>query len=177
MPSNNPDLILECSGNTLAPQLVYREGTAAGHGGKGDKQMLLIGKLHPLVLHFPIGLVLAAAAAELAAILTGRESWRAVSVANARAGGALAVVTAIAGWALTSAPFVEPSRLLEWHRWIGVAGATAALAAAVVSTRLRAPSRHWLVLYQAGLFGAAALIAVAGHLGAKMVWGADFLRP
>jgi uncharacterized membrane protein len=139
--------------------------------------MLFIGKLHPLVLHFPIGLVLGAAAAELVAILTHRESWRALGVANARAGGASALVTAVAGWALTSAPFVEPSRLLEWHRWVGVAGATAAVAAAVVSTQLRAPSRHWLVLYQAGLFGAAALIAVAGHLGATLVWGADFLRP
>jgi uncharacterized membrane protein len=139
--------------------------------------MLVIGRLHPLVLHFPIGLVLAAAAAELLAILTRRESWRALGVANARAGGALAVVTAIAGWALTSASFIEPSRLLEWHRWTGVAGATAAAGAAVVSTQLRAPSRRWLVLYQAGLFGAAALIGLAGHLGGTLVWGAEFLRP
>jgi len=139
--------------------------------------MLLIGRLHPLVLHFPIGLVLAAAGAELLAILTRRESWRTLGVANARAGGALAAVTAIAGWALTSAPFVEPSRLLEWHRWVGVAGATAAVAAAVVSTKLRGQSRHWLIFYQAGLFGAAALIGLAGHLGGTLVWGADFLHP
>jgi uncharacterized membrane protein len=139
--------------------------------------MLLIGRLHPLVLHFPIGLVLAAAGAELLAILTRRESWRTLGVANARAGGALAAVTAIAGWALTSAPFVEPSRLLEWHRWVGVAGATAAVAAAVVSTQLRSQSRHWLIFYQAGLFGAAALIGLAGHLGGTLVWGADFLHP
>jgi uncharacterized membrane protein len=139
--------------------------------------MLLIGRLHPLVLHFPIGLVLAAAAAELLAILTRRESWRTLGVANARAGAALAAVTAIAGWALTYAPFVEPSRVLEWHRWIGVAGATVAIGAAVVSTQLRAQSKHWLVLYQAGLFGAAALIGLAGHLGGTLVWGADFLHP
>jgi uncharacterized membrane protein len=139
--------------------------------------MLLIGRLHPLVLHFPIGLVLAAAGAELLAILTRRESWRTLGVANARAGGALAAVTAIAGWALTSAPFVEPSRLLEWHRWVGVAGATAAVAAAVVSTQLRSQSRPWLIFYQAGLFGAAALIGLAGHLGGTLVWGADFLHP
>jgi uncharacterized membrane protein len=139
--------------------------------------MLQIGKLHPLVLHFPIGLVLAAAVAELLAILTRRESWRALGVANARAGAAFAVVTAIAGWALTSAPFIEPSRLLEWHRWVGVAGATTAIGAAVASTRLRTRSRHWLIFYQAGLFAAAALIGLAGHLGGTLVWGADFLHP
>jgi uncharacterized membrane protein len=135
--------------------------------------MLLIGTLHPLFLHYPSGLVLAAAAAELLAIVTRRESWRAIGVANVRAGAAMAAVTAIAGWAFTSAPFIEPSRLLEWHRWMGVAGATTALGAAVFSTRLRARSGHSLFLYQAALFGAAALIGLAGHLGGTLVWGAD----
>lgn len=137
--------------------------------------MLLIGKLHPLVLHFPIGLVLAAAAAELLAILTGREPWRTIGVANVRAGAPMAAVTAIAGWALTSAPFIEPSRMLEWHRWVGVSGAVAASCAAVFSTRLRAQSEHSLLAYQAALFGAAALIGLAGHLGGTLVWGAAFL--
>ena len=139
--------------------------------------MFLIGKLHPLVLHFPIGLVLAGATAELVAILTGRESWRAVGIANVRAGAAMACLTAVAGWALTSAPFVEPSRLLEWHRWMGVGGATAATVAAVLSRRLRPPSEPRLFAYRATLFGAAALIAIAAHLGGTLVWGADFLHP
>jgi len=139
--------------------------------------MLWIGKLHPLVLHFPIGLVLAAGAAELLAIVTREESWRALGVANVRAGAAMAAVTAIAGWALTGAPFVEPSALLEWHRWMGVGAALAAISAAVSSTRLRTQSRNSSLVYQAALFGAAALIVVAGHLGGTLVWGAAFLRP
>jgi len=139
--------------------------------------MFLIGKLHPLVLHFPIGLVLAGATAELVAILTGRESWRAVGIANVRAGAAMAGLTAVAGWALTSAPFVEPSRLLEWHRWMGVGGAMAAIAAAVLSRRLRPQSEPRLFAYRATLFGAAALIAIAAHLGGTLVWGAAFLHP
>ena len=137
--------------------------------------MALIGRLHPLILHFPIGLVLAAAAAELLAILTGRERWRAVGVANLRAGAASACLAAVAGWALTSAPFVEPSRLLEWHRWSGVAGAAAAMAAAAASWRLREPSRARERVYQAALLGAAALIGIAAHLGGTLVWGTSFL--
>jgi uncharacterized membrane protein len=138
--------------------------------------MHVIGKLHPLVLHFPIGLVLGAAAAECLAILTRHESWRAVGVANVRAGAAMAAMAAIAGWAFASAPFVEPSSQLEWHRWVGVAGAMVAIGAAVLSTRLRARSGHSLLVYQVALFGAAALIGVAGHLGGTLVWGADFLH-
>jgi uncharacterized membrane protein len=139
--------------------------------------MTLMGKLHPLLLHFPIGLVLAAAAAELLAILTRRVAWRVVAVANVRAGAAMAVLTAVAGWALTSASFVEPSRLLEWHRWMGVSGATAAISAALASARLDVKSSRSVIVYQVALFGAAALIGVAGHLGGTLVWGADFLRP
>ena len=139
--------------------------------------MLLIGKLHPLLLHFPIGLVLAAAAAELLAILTKRAVWRAVAVANVRAGGAMATLTAIAGWGLTSAPFVESSRLLEWHRWMGVSGALAAIGAAMASTRLDARSPRSVSVHRAALFAAAALIGVAGHLGGTLVWGVDFFRP
>ena len=139
--------------------------------------MLLLGKLHPLLLHFPIGLVLAAAAAELFAILTQRAAWRAVAIANLRAGAAMAAVTAVAGWGLTSASFVEASRLLEWHRWMGVCGATAAIGAALASARLDGQSPRSVSVYQAVLFAAAALIGVAGHLGGTLVWGADFLRP
>ena len=51
--------------------------------------MALVGTLHPLLVHFPIGLILAAAAAELVAIHTGRADWRAIAVANARAGAAM----------------------------------------------------------------------------------------
>jgi uncharacterized membrane protein len=139
--------------------------------------MALVGKLHPLSLHFPIGLVLAAAVAELLAILTGRKSWRTVGIANVRAGAATAGMTALAGWALASSPFVEPSRLLEWHRWSGVAGASAAIGAAVLSRRLSEPSQARLVVYQVALLGAAAVIGIAAHLGGTLVWGASFLLP
>jgi uncharacterized membrane protein len=136
-----------------------------------------IGKLHPLLLHFPIGLVLAAAVGELLAIVTRRASFRTVAVANVRAGAVMAAVTAVAGWDLTSASFVEAGRLLEWHRWMGVSSAVAAIAAAIASARLDTGSRRALSVYQAVLFASAALIGLAGHLGGMLVWGADFFRP
>jgi len=41
--------------------------------------MLPIGKLRPLLVHFPIALVLAAAGAEIVATRTRRASWRAIA--------------------------------------------------------------------------------------------------
>ena len=137
--------------------------------------MVLIGKLHPMLVHFPIALVLAAAAAELLAIITRRASWRVIAVASVRAGAATGVVTAIAGWLLTSAPFIEPTPSLTLHRWTGFVGAASAMAAALMSMRPQVQSNRSVFAYQATLFGAAAFVGIAGHLGATLVWGPDFL--
>ena len=137
--------------------------------------MTLIGKLHPMLVHFPIALVLAAAGAELLAIVTRRSTWRVMAIASIRAGSATGVVTAIAGWLLTSAPFIEPTRSLTLHTWTGLVGAAAATAAALMSLRPYVQSNRSAFAYQTALFGAAAFVAIAGHFGAALVWGPDFL--
>jgi uncharacterized membrane protein len=139
--------------------------------------MSLIGKFHPLLVHFPIALVLAAAAAELVVIAAPRTAWRLVAVANIRAAAALGVVTAITGWLLASSPLVDPSTSLQWHRWLGLAGAAGAIGAALLSTRLNESSRHPAFAYRLTLFVTALLVAITGHLGGTLVWGAGFLRP
>ena len=83
----------------------------------------------------------------------------------------------LAGWVLASVPFVEATPSLAWHRWIGVAAAVATSGAAVTSGSCHVESRRWLLVYRGALFAAATLVALAGHLGAALVWGTDFLRP
>jgi uncharacterized membrane protein len=139
--------------------------------------MALTGRLHPLLVHFPIALILIAAVAEIVFLATSLPEWHTVAVANIRAGAVFAIASAGAGWLLASSRIVEASPALEWHRWLGVtAGVVAAAAAALATSEMdRPPRRLWL--YRIALFWAAALVAVAGHLGALLVWGADFLRP
>jgi uncharacterized membrane protein len=139
--------------------------------------MLLIGKLHPLLVHFPIALVLAAAGAEIVAMRTRRASWRTIAVANLRVGAAMGVLTLVAGWLLATAPFVEATPSLASHRWTGVAAVAATASAALASRRAHVQSRRSLLVYRGALFGSAVLVAIAGHLGAALVWGPDFLRP
>ena len=137
--------------------------------------MAFIGKLHPLLVHFPIALVLAAAVAELAVIATTRQAWRIVAIANIRAGAALAVVTAITGWLLASSTLAEAGASLEWHRWVGMAGAAGAIGAALLSWRLHGSSQRPAFVYRLTLFVTALLVAITGHLGGALVWGAGFL--
>ena len=138
--------------------------------------MALTGRLHPLLVHFPIALILIAAIAELVSVTTRFPEWHTVAVANVRAGSAFAVASAGAGWLLASSRIVEASHTLEWHRWLGLMAALAAVAAALATGEIdRPPRRLWL--YRIALFSAATCVAVAGHFGAVLVWGADSLRP
>jgi uncharacterized membrane protein len=140
--------------------------------------MTLIGRLHPLLVHFPIALIVIAAIAELLLIATRMPEWRAVAVANLRAGAAFAVVSAVAGWLLAASRIVAASPSLQWHRWLGTYAAVLAIAAAFTTGRVVAnPSSRLTWVYRGAVFCAAALVGVAGHFGAVLVWGADFLRP
>jgi uncharacterized membrane protein len=139
--------------------------------------MALIGRFHPLLIHFPIALVIVAAMAEGLAAVTHDARWSTVAVNNVRAGAVFALIAAVAGWWLAATLRIDPTPLLAWHRWLGTAGAGATLAAAFSTWNVepRPSKRFWT--YRIALVGAAALVAAAGHLGGLLVWGADFLRP
>ncbi len=139
--------------------------------------MTFIGHLHPMLVHFPIALILIAAVAELLATVAGSRAWRAVALANVRVGAFFAVVTAIVGWLLASSLAVDDQRMLEWHRWIGTAAAVATIVAALTTARVDGDSPKPLWRYRIAVFSAAALVGFGGHLGGLLVWGADFLRP
>jgi uncharacterized membrane protein len=138
--------------------------------------MALTGRLHPLLVHFPIALILIAAIAELIFLVTRSPWWQTVAVANVRAGAVFAAGSAGAGWVLASSHIVEASPALEWHRWLGLMAAIAAITAALMTRKIDPPVKPQL-LFRIALFSAAAIVAVAGHFGAVLVWGADFLRP
>jgi uncharacterized membrane protein len=139
--------------------------------------MAFIGRLHPVLIHFPIALVIVAVVAETAATATVDHRWRTVAIVNVRAGAAFALIAVIAGWNLARTSGVEATSLLEWHRWLGTAGAGLTLAAAVATSRADSRALADLWIFRIALFAAGALVAATGHLGGILVWGADFLRP
>jgi uncharacterized membrane protein len=139
--------------------------------------MALIGRIHPLLIHFPIALLLVAVAAEAAATTARSPRWHDVAVVNAYAGAGFAALAVAAGWQLSLAPAVEPTSLLAWHKWVGTSSAALAAAAALTSLSGRREWRAEVWVFRITLLGAGMLVAICGHLGGLMVWGADFLRP
>jgi uncharacterized membrane protein len=139
--------------------------------------MAITGQLHPLLIHFPIALVIVAVVAEALAAATHDARWRPVAVSNLRAGAAFALIAVVAGWRMAVVMGMDKTPLLEWHRWLGTIGAGVAVAAAFATSTLGSRSLIELWMYRIALLCAAVLVATAGHLGGLMVWGADFLHP
>jgi uncharacterized membrane protein len=138
--------------------------------------MAFAARLHPLIVHFPIALVVVAAACEATAITSPHPRWRAVAVVNVRVAAIFSVAAGFAGWWLAAAPGIDQTPLLEWHRWLGATAVLFTVGAAITTPAVEcSPRRRWI--FRAALLCAASFVAAAGHAGGLLVWGADFLRP
>jgi uncharacterized membrane protein/mono/diheme cytochrome c family protein/YHS domain-containing protein len=129
---------------------------------------LFLGRLHPLLVHLPIGLIV------LLAFLDLLSRSRRFQNANASTGFILALavptslLTAGFGW-LLSLPGGYDTRLLQWHQWTGIATAAACLLSATL---------YWLNLkraYSACLWLTTACLVVASHYGGSLTHGSDYL--
>ncbi|MGQ0553220.1 MAG: DUF2231 domain-containing protein [Planctomycetota bacterium] len=135
----------------------------------------LLARMHPLFVHFPIALLLAAALAEALAMLRGKKSPAAATAFCVRLAAAGAMLAAWSGWgnAEFGAPLPGTEENIEIHRWLGVATLSVASLLALASLRAgTSPAAANLLRW--GLFVAAPLVAVTGHFGGTLVYGADF---
>lgn len=151
-----------------APPEDHVAGERAEEGG-GSAFMRWVSHFHPLIIHFPLGLLSAAFLAELLARV--RPTWKTESAASFCLGlGALsAVPSAGLGWLLAESLSRSGSDL-ELHRWLGVS--TALLSLAIWWASHRYPARRLLLL-----FVLAAIVGATGHTGGVLSYGADWLKP
>jgi uncharacterized membrane protein len=137
----------------------------------------LFGRLHPLVLHFPVALLLIAAALEFVRAFRDDARLGRLTVFLLALGAVGAVVAAATGWVFAHESHPQPSLrvLLTWHRWLGVATAALAVLAWAAAHRWADDSRRgarWLG--RAVVWLAAGLLIATAHFGALLVWGTDY---
>lgn len=134
-----------------------------------------LGRLHPLLLHYPIALITLAAAFEVfsAARRRGLSSLGAACIAL---GAPAAALTAYAGWLNAAYEFPGPdSDVLAAHRWTGIATAvTAGIAALSMLPALRG-GRRSLHLYRFNLILSAMTLIAASHFGGIVTHGSAYL--
>lgn len=129
---------------------------------------LFFGRLHPLLVHLPIGLIVLLAILEL---LARSPRFRQANV-NAGLILALAVpaslIAVLCGWLLALGGGY-PDNLLQWHKWTGIATAAACLFTGLLySLDLKKPYR-WC------LFSCVVALCVASHFGGSLTHGSDYL--
>jgi uncharacterized membrane protein len=136
---------------------------------------LFVGRLHPLVVHLPIGfLILAALLEGLSRTRSLRRLGPAVPVALVlgSAGAMLAVLagTLLAGGGAYDGPTVS------WHRLLGIGVAAGAVLTTALWYAGRVHRRAWVRgAYSASLLLTLSLLLAAGHLGGTLTRGPDYL--
>jgi len=121
-----------------------------------------VGRWHPLVLHFPIVLLLTA----IFLGLTGKK----VPHLLLTVGVLSALITAVSGFFLGKDALVKGD-LLFWHQWLG--GGVALLAALWYALdNMQLDQKKYTKVIQVALIG---LVGFAGHYGGMVTHGEDFL--
>ena len=147
-----------------------REAEAAG----------LLGRVHPLLVHFPIALLLAGALAEILGAMRGRSGSSPTARFCVGLGALGAAFAAFTGWQRAEDFKALPGTAdnVDLHRWFAVGTTGLALLLALIGLwsrerkdGVRAPG---LGVFRWGLLLAAALVAVTAHFGGTLVYGADF---
>lgn len=144
--------------------------------GALDAWLNLLGRLHPLMVHFPLALVIVAALVELwraARRHEGPSPFAVTSVWFAAVGG---VGAAGSGWANAAFGGESTSVDLFLHRWGGVAVAVLLVALAIAGTTAsRAGHAAWSGLWRMGLVLCAGIVATVGHFGGNLVHGEGYV--
>ena len=135
-----------------------------------------IGRLHPIMVHLPLGLVFAALVVEVARLIQRRSSLSAFTPIALGLAALGAVVASGTGWFFSEGEADTSS--LFWHRWLGIACAVVLIAVAWMAIRA---ARHAVnaaqitPIVRGVLLAAALLVGWVGHLGGDMVWGENYV--
>ena len=138
--------------------------------------LLFVGRFHPMIVHFPIGLILLAGILE--AFAAFHRPFRVLRYSSGVVlflGSVSAVGAAIAGYLLSLEGGYDPA-LVRTHMWLGFAVAAGAVAATVL--KIRTQRRHPRSLdrvYAAVVAATVATLLLAGHVGGSLTHGAGYL--
>ena len=134
-----------------------------------------LGHLHPLAVHFPVGLLLFAAFLELFTLRDFHSRFRPGIYALVIAGAISAVISALFGWLLYLSGEYS-GETVDLHQWTGYA--TAVLSLLTLTALILGSTKKksgYIILYRSLLFLTGIGVSVAGHFGATITHGDDFL--
>jgi uncharacterized membrane protein len=128
-----------------------------------------LGRLHPLVLHFPIVLIIVAFLFEILSRKNEHNDFHKPSEIMLWSGAFSAVITAIAGYLLSLNGEYSGDSFV-FHKWLGLATSLAVMGIVYLSQKHRS---HQLFMPLYGFL--ILLVIITGHFGATLTHGEGFL--
>jgi uncharacterized membrane protein len=133
------------------------------------------GRLHPLIVHFPIALLIFAGALELVTIRKYNSKFRPGIQILVLIGAVSAVIAAMFGWLLANSDGVQ-GELLDLHQQVGIATAVLSLFVLFFLYKVsKNPLPNQIKLFRTSLLIACLGVSVTGHFGASLTHGEEFL--
>ncbi len=130
-----------------------------------------LGKFHPLAVHFPIAMLIAAALSELLLIRTRHELFFHATRFAIWVGSLGALAAATLGWFFGGFRIADEEWLMTTHRWLGTSASALALIVLLLCERAyRGSERQALRL---ALFPLAVMVAMTGFFGGALLYGID----
>ncbi len=162
-----------------------QDDAAAGHHEHDDvdgdphglaRVIRFAGQFHPIAVHFPIALIIAAAAAELLGGVTGTSknlflnASRFVIFLGALSG----IAAMLLGWATGASAHYPPdfSLTFDLHRWMGTSTSLAIVVCAVLcELSYRKDNAALRSAYRVVLGLSVVLVSLTGYLGGSLIYG------
>lgn len=134
----------------------------------------LLGRLHPLAVHFPIGLLVVALFLETLTLNKKRPDLRQGINWMVYLGAFFAALSAVLGWLLRTYDDYS-GELLQDHQNLGIATAVLAAITALVLHRTMTGRLDTYWPYRSVLILSVTALTITGHLGASLTHGEDYL--
>jgi len=138
-----------------------------------------LGRFHVLVVHFPIALFILAALAEVIAMFSAGAQWRQIAGYNLFFSTLSAICASALGWILAIGWTGTPEILatLEKHRTMGLTF-TGLSVFCLLLWWIQGKRKIFLLraFYLFALFAGVIIVCLTGHLGATLVYGANYFK-
>jgi uncharacterized membrane protein len=149
---------------------------ATDHSEASNRLIVYLGKFHPVVVHFPVALMITAFVMALAGMVRPSEAADLLSFRLTYLAAAGAIVAAGIGLAAGAGVNYPPeiAGYFSQHRLLGLSTSALAVVAALAAYRAeRQPSPSRRRQFRLLLLICAVLLAITGHWGAMLVYGPD----
>lgn len=137
----------------------------------GQRLVSWLGRMHMLLVHFPIAMFVGALGVELFGLWKGNRDYQRAAQIMLMVGAIGAVAAAFLGWFAGGFYLTDRNIVLMIHRWLGTAIAGAAILLLYLSASARRAPDKPRAAYWAALGAITIAIAVQGYLGGSFMHG------